>query len=277
MVGSFVALRALIVVALVTVLGCAHEGQGASSSPTSKTNTATQSCFLLYELGIGEIRRSPAEGCTTRISPESTFKVPHALAALDSGVVSGPNVTFAYKGAAEDPPTWARDHNLATAMRYSVVWYFQRIATMLGPDREHAYLAKLGYGNEDTSSGVTTFWLDGSLRISPEEQEKFLVRLYEDALPVSRDAMHTVREMLVQPPGVVVNAAGEHPFAAPWPDGTVLGAKTGRGDGVAWLVGSVRRDTRSWIFVSSVVGASEADPLAAVTLAATSLRSAHVL
>ncbi len=40
------------------------------------------------------------------------------------------------------PATWKRDHTLATAMRHSVVWYFQRVATMLGNDRERVYLAK---------------------------------------------------------------------------------------------------------------------------------------
>ncbi len=228
-------------------------------------------------MGVGEIRRSPSEGCATRISPASTFKIPHALAALDSGVLSDPNVTFRHGGAPVHFATWARDHTLATAMRYSVVWFFQRIATMLGPDRERAYLAKLEYGNQDSSSGLTTFWLDGSLRISPDEQERFMVRLYDDVLPIKKKAMQSVREILVQPPGVVVNAVGEHPFAAPWPEGTVVSAKTGRGADVTWLVGHVQRQNRSWIFVSCVIGPSDLDPLAAIDLAATSLRSAQVL
>ena len=38
------------------------------------------------------------------------------------------------------------------------------------------------------------------------------------------------RELLVQPPGVVVNAVGEHPFDAPWPSDAVVSARTGAGD-----------------------------------------------
>jgi beta-lactamase class D len=229
-------------------------------------------------MGVGEVRRAPAEACTTRVSPASTFKIPHAIAALDSGVLTGPDVRFAYDGAQDVPAVWKRDHTLATAMRYSVVWYFQRLAMMLGSEREHAYLARFGYGNEDTSSGLTKFWLEeGSLRVSPEEQERFLVRLYEDALPVGQQAMQSVRDILVQPAGVIVNSAGEHPFAAPWPEGTILSAKTGRGDDLTWLVGHVQRQSRAWVFVSCVVGPSEMDPLAAIDLAAGSLRSAGVL
>ena len=88
--------------------------------------------------------------------------------------------------------------------------------------------------------------------------------------------MRTVREILIQPPSVVVSALGEHPFAAPWPDGTVVGAKTGRGDDVSWLVGHVARKTRAWVFVSCLVG-EKLDSQASIDLAATSLRAAHVL
>jgi beta-lactamase class D len=232
----------------------------------------------MYELGVGEARRSPAEACATRVSPASTFKIPHALAALDSRVLAGPDVILHYDGKGEDGPTvWMRDHTLETAMRYSVVWYFQRVATLLGPQREREYLAKLDYGNQDTSSGLTTFWLEQSLKISPDEQERFMRRLYEDALPVSKDAMRTVREILIQPPGLVVNAAGEHPFASPWPEGAVVSAKTGRGDNVEWLVGHVKRGDRAWVFVSCVTGPSAPNPLAAVELAAASLKLAKVL
>jgi beta-lactamase class D len=255
-----------------------------SSAPEAAPHTmsvaskvpVTPSCFLLHEIGVGEVVRAPSTGCTTRFSPFSSFKIPHALAALDSGVLTGADVTFPYDGAPHDFPSHQHDHNLASAVRDSVVWYFQRVATKLGLERERAYLDKFDYGNRDTSSGLTTFWLGGSLQVSPEEQARFMVRLYEDALPVSKKAMQTVRELLVQPTGAIVNASGAHPFAAPWPDGTVVSAKTGRGEDIAWIVGHVRRQSRAWVFVSCVV-APETKWLAAVDLAAESLRRADVL
>jgi beta-lactamase class D len=105
-----------------------------------------------------------------------------------------------------------------------------------------------------------------------------MVRLYQDALPVDKRAMRAVREILIQPEGSLVNATGAHPFAAPWPEGTVVSAKTGRGTETRWIVGHVARANRSWVFVSAVVvEAPEANPLAAIELAAASLRSAGVL
>jgi beta-lactamase class D len=245
------------------------------------SESSARSCFLLHEIGVGELRRAPDSACAMRVSPQSTFKIPHALAALDAGVVDGPDTTFKYDGHAVDFPVWARDHSLATAMRYSVVWYFQQIAQRLGVMREREYLQKFRFGNADVSGGLTTFWLGRSLLVTPEEELRFLLRLYANDLPVSRRAMDTVRQILVQPAGRVVNATGEHPFDAPWPTGTVVTAKTGggpdsSGDGVRWLVGYVQRGGRSWVFVTCIVG-RDVDPLAALDLAARALREEKVL
>jgi beta-lactamase class D len=240
------------------------------------------SCFILHEVGVGQIRRAPSSTCAVRVSPQSTFKIPHALAALDAGVISGVDEKMTYDGRPADFPLWRQDHTLATAMRDSVVWYFQETAKRLGPGRERGYLARFNYGNQDSSSGLTGFWLGGSLAISPDEQLRFLERLYDGSLPVSRKAVESVSEILRQPAGSVVNAAGAHPFAGRWPEGTVLSAKTGAGptsDGAAvrWLVGHVRRESRSWIFVSNVVGTSDTPALAAIEQAERALQEARVL
>jgi beta-lactamase class D len=239
-------------------------------------------CFLLLDTATGALTRDPNDVCTARLPPASTFKIPHAIAALDSRVVTAVDEVIPYNGTAYEYAAWRRDHTLASAMRYSVLWYFQEIARRLGIGAEEFYLRRLRYGNADPSSGLTTFWLGGSLRISPEEQMTFLRRLYYDELPVRDDALRRVREMLVQPANVVVNATGEHPFDAPWPAHTIVSAKTGstsfdNGRGVRWLIGRVQRDGQAWIFVSCATGAADLDAMAAIDLAARALRARHVL
>jgi len=230
-------------------------------------------CFLLYDEESGRLTREPSEACAARVTPASTFKIPHALAALDARVISGAHEVLAYDGAALPFERWKRDHDLASAMRDSVVWYFQRLAERLGIDRERAYLKAFEYGNQDASGPLTSFWLADSLRISPDEQLAFLRRFFEGKMPVRDEVARTVREILVQPEGRIVNAAGEHAFGSPWPEGTTVSAKTGAGtDGerrVLWLVGRVERGGRGWVFVSAVVGSD--DSLAAVNLAAARL------
>lgn len=268
--------RLAILGLVIAASGVAAFAQAGAKPP------AIESCFLLVELGVGEVRRAPSEACRTPVTPASTFKVPHALAALDAGAVSGTEEQMAHDGTGDWPASSRRDHTLSSAMRHSVVWYFQRVAERLGLERERLYLRRLAFGNEDPSSGLTTFWIGGSLAITPEQQQDFWVRLYENRLAVTASAVDAVKRMLVQPAGVVVNAAGEQPFAAPWPAGVVVSAKTGSatdrsGRGVRWLAGHVSRSGRSFVFVSCVTGPRDLEASAAIALAARSLREAEVL
>ena len=269
-----------LVRAVVAAFLCA--GAAANVATTAGANTVRGSCFLLYETGVGEVRRNPATTCSTRVTPQSTFKIPHALAALDAGVLRDVDTVLKYDGRPVDFASWRHDHSLSSAMRDSVVWFFQDIATKLGEKRERAYLDRFDYGNRDALSGLTTFWLGRSLAISPEEQVAFLRRFYAGQLHVAPAATKMVRQILLQPRGKVTNARGEHPFAAPWPAGTVVAAKTGSGptgDGgaVRWLVGRVERGSRSWIFVSNVIANADAPLNAAIELAERALLAEHVL
>ena len=261
--------------ALCLAIGFVSSG----ATPIGQSGAVPESCFLLYDEQDGRTTRQPSEACSTRVTPASTFKIPHALAALDARVVSGAHDTIVYDGSPLSFDRWKHDHDLASAMRDSVVWYFQRIAERMGVEREREYLRAFEYGNQDASGPLTSFWLGDSLQISPEEQLAFLRRFFDGRLPVREDVARTVREILVQPPGRIVNAAGEHAFAEPWPEGTTLYAKTGsgadQGRRVVWLVGRVERDGRGWIFVSCVVGSDE--PLAAVILAASRIADTKVL
>jgi beta-lactamase class D len=124
-----------------------------------------------------------------------------------------------------------------------------RLAQRLGPEREKAYLQKFAFGNMDASSALTSFWVGGSLQVTPEEQLAFWLKLYENTLPVAASAATSVKQMLIQPRGVVINAAGEHPFDAPWPAGTVVSTKTGSaadrsGRGARWLIGHIDKSGR---------------------------------
>ena len=269
------AARALLV---ATAVMAGAIGQSAEIHGTAQSADAA-SCFLLYEIGVGQVRRSPGEACATRVSPASTFKIPHALAALDTGVLDGPDARIAHDGTDQPFVSWRRDHTLRTAIRDSVVWYFQRVAERLGAERERAYLEKFRYGSADPTSGLTTFWLGGSLLISPDEQQRFLLDLFADRLPVERRHMETVRQLMVQPAGTVVNAAGSQKFGPA--TGVVVAAKTGAvrdrsGQDVRWLVGRVERGSRSWIFVAMVKAAPDAPAAAALELAASGLTEAKV-
>ncbi len=205
-------------------------------------------------------------------------QIPHALLALETGVVTAASVERWDGTAYPGRPAWQRNHTVVSAMRPSVVWFFQRIAPRVGAARMRTWLARVGYGNADTSGPVTEYWLNGRLRVSPEEQVDFLRRFYAGTLPVAAAHLATVQASLVQENGRFENASGSHPLAAAWRDGLSLSAKTGAatagaGTSVSWLVGQLMVDRNPHIFASAVwANGGLVDPLAGAHEAVRELR-----
>ena len=175
-----------------------------------------------------------------RFIPASTFKIPHALFALDAGVVGDEFQIFRWEGVKHDIESWNRDQDLRSSVRNSTVWVYQSFARQLGEERERTYLERIGYGNADPSGGVERFWLDGALRISAVEQVAFLQRLYRNELPFRVEHQRLVKDILI------VEAGRD------W----ILRAKTGwaaRLDPqVGWWVGWVERPDGAVLFALNI-------------------------
>lgn len=183
----------------------------------------------------------------TRFIPASTFKVPHALFALDAGVVKDEFQVIPWDGTTHDFPGWSQPQTLRSSMIYSTVWVYQQFARAIGEAREREYLQKIGYGNADASGGVDRFWLDGGLRISAEEEVAFLQRLYRNELPFRVEHQRLVKD-------VMINEAGRE-----W----ILRAKTGWGarmtTQVGWWVGWVERVDGPVFFALNIEMSGAAD------------------
>lgn len=128
-----------------------------------------------------------AERAGTRFIPASTYKIPHALIALETEVVSDIEANFEWDSRDRGVPAWNRDLKLGEAISASAVWVFQGIASRLGSDTEAGWVKKFEYGNENvgTASDLLHFWLSGPLEISANEQIQFLMRLVARELAVS--------------------------------------------------------------------------------------------
>jgi beta-lactamase class D len=191
--------------------------------------------------------------CRHRTLPASTFKIPHALIALQTKVVTAKTV-IKWDGVTRDYPVWNSDQTLESAIRMSAVWVFQQFATAIGRDRELENLRAFRYGSAGFEHDVTNFWLNGDLTISPIEEVAFLRRMFAYDLPVDRAHIDTVKAALTMPPGTFVNAAGVHDFALRWPADTIVRVKSGNGtvngEQVSWLVGVLETGGRPFVFAS---------------------------
>jgi len=209
-------------------------------------------CFLMLETGSRRLTRHGGARCEKRLSPCSTFKIPNSLIGLETGVIGGPDHVMKWDGVKRWNASWNRDHDLRSAIANSVVWYYQRLAFQVGETRMKEWIHKLGYGNEDISGGLTTFWLGSTLKISAEEQVAFLHRLVDGELPVSGRSIEIVEEILVLDRD----------------DRRVLRAKTGTDgkDGktiLGWWVGWVATKGETYIFATNVEGTDGASGIAA--------------
>jgi beta-lactamase class D/2-keto-3-deoxy-L-rhamnonate aldolase RhmA len=215
-------------------------------------------CVVVAPLNGSEVIAGGDE-CTRRTLPASTFKVPHALVALQTHVVNGTTV-IKWDGKKRDYEAWNRDQTLESALKMSAVWVFQQFASAIGRERELEYLRKFQYGSASFEHDVTDFWLNGDLQISPIEQVAFLRRMFSYELPVDRAHVDTVKADLTMPRGKFVNAAGVHEFALRWPVDTVVRVKSGNGtvngEQVSWLVGALETGGKQYVFASRARGAA---------------------
>lgn len=181
----------------------------------------------------------------TLFLPESTFKVFSALVALDTGAVKDEYEVIHWDGVKRQFDGWNRDHCLASAMKFSAVWFYQEMARRAGAQRMQEWIEKVGYGNRDIGGGVDRFWLSGGkLRISALQQIDFLQRLAHGGLPFSARAQEVVRRI------TIVDAASDY----------VEHGKTGwdRQSDITpavylgWYVGWIERAGRRWFFAINI-------------------------
>lgn len=198
--------------------------------------------FVLLTEGGGPILRYNPTVCSERHSPASTFKIVNAAIGLETGVVPDEHFTLPWDSTRYEVDAWNRDHDLASAMSASAVWYYQELARRIGRERMAMYVRRIRYGNADVSGPLDRFWLGSTLEISANEQVTFLRELARGTLPLSERSMEIVRRILVNERS----------------DSAVVYAKTGladeKGGGcVGWYVGWVQKRERRSIFALVLV------------------------
>ncbi|MFQ4135852.1 class D beta-lactamase [Nodosilinea sp. PGN35] len=131
--------------------------------------------------------------------PASTFKILNSLIALETGVVSSDLAILTWDGLERMVPAWNRDQNMWTAFNLSAVWFYQVLARRIGHDRMQQWVNAAGYGNQTIGSpdAIDSFWLEGELRITPQQQIEFLQRLYRNELPFSEQVVATVKDIMI--------------------------------------------------------------------------------
>lgn len=196
------------------------------------------------ERGLMDVRYN-GEGADLRYSPCSTFKLPFAIMFLESGIVRDPESVAKYEPRLaarqfSDQPGSAHDQTLTSAFHESANWYFDTVSRSLDRALVQQFTARSGYGNADTSDGAErgSYWYDGRLRISANEQVRFLQRLHNGELGLSARTTGLIRQ---------VAQVEETPR---WRLVAKTGACRGVGEDAAthWYVGWVEKSDNTYYF-----------------------------
>ena len=139
------------------------------------------------------------------------------------------------------------NQTLETAFPLSCVWFYQELAKRIGNETYLKHLQEIPYGNQKTGADVTTFWLEGDLRISPLEQIEFLKRLYTEDLPYTKPQMDILKRLMI------VKKTPQY----------TIRAKTGWTmrvtPQVGWYVGYVETHEQVWFFVTNIAIVNKGD------------------
>jgi beta-lactamase class D len=128
----------------------------------------------------------------------------------------------------------------------------QALARKIGETRMEEWIKKLNYGDLNTTSGIDVFWLPAPDRspilISPDEQAKLLAKLTKGELPLSRNTLKILRDVMT---------------AKSTENGTLYG-KTGSGGAgkdsppVGWFVGYMISGKTTLAFACLLTGENAA-------------------
>ncbi|MDR1547602.1 MAG: BlaR1 family beta-lactam sensor/signal transducer [Hungatella sp.] len=249
--------RILFTMIAAVVLGCtpvlsanAYTGAGYDFKEKNVTSLDLSSyfcgyngSFVLYELNSGQYSIYNREAGTRRVSPNSTYKIYSALAALENGSITPEASMLSWDGTNYPFEAWNQDQTLDTAMERSVNWYFTSLDEKTGLPRLKQYLDTIGYGNRDLSGGLGRYWLESSLKISPVEQVKLLARFCQDKLPFRQENIKAVKETLF------LSSSGGASLYGKTGTGTVEGENVN-----GWFIGFVETGKETYVFAANIQG-----------------------
>ncbi len=198
-------------------------------------------CFALLNNADGKITVYNMALDTQRFSPASTFKIVNSLIGLQTGSILNDTMQIKWDGIVRENEKWNKDMGMTEAFKVSCVPYYQEVARRIGKDTMKLWIDSIGYGNKNINSKIDSFWLDNTLKISPDEQLGLLKKLYFTQLPFRKSVQEMVKKVMLQEDNTAYK----------------LSYKTGWGfdehkNNLGWQVGWVEENNHVYFFVTFI-------------------------
>jgi beta-lactamase class D len=233
-------------------------------------NLGIEGSIVIYDLkGDRTFQHNPKRNSTAFL-PASTFKILNSLIALETKAIPDELALLTWDGIPRAIPDWNRDLNLREAYKLSTVWFYQVLARRVGYSTMQKWVTAAQYGNQTIgkSEDIDKFWLQGELRITPQEQTRFLRRLYANELPFSQKTIAKVKDLMImeQTPDYTIRGK------TGW-----VGFEDSTKPQVGWVVGYVEKGTNVYFFAVNVDLKKKLDASARMSLMRHCLKDLGVL
>ena len=209
------------------------------------TENKVVGCFGLYNNATNEFTFYNKKRFTdSSYLPASTFKIVNSLIGLQTGVISSDSMIIKWDGVKRNVEEWNKDLSMYEAFRVSAVPYYQEVARRIGKDRMEYWMDTVNYGAgpKDTafriSTAIDTFWLDNTLKITPDEELGLVKMLYFDQLPFFKTYQEKVKKAMLFENTTMYRLA----YKTGW-------GRKENGDHLAWAVGWVEENNHPYFFV----------------------------
>lgn len=195
-------------------------------------------CFSMADNQTGKVTVYNMKLDTQRFLPASTFKIVNSLIGLETGRITGADMVIKWDGITRWNADWNKDLTMSEAFKVSAVNYYQEVARRIGRDTMKQWLDTLHYGNMNIEGPIDSFWINNSLKISPDEQLGLVKKLYFDKLPFSKTTHQIVKELMLQENNTLYK----------------LSYKTGWGfdesqNAIGWITGWIEENRHVYFFV----------------------------
>lgn len=183
---------------------------------------------------------------TMRFLPASTFKIVNSLIGLETGKITSDSMEIRWDGVRRPVKEWNQTMNMVDAFKASNVPYYQEVARRIGLDTMKRWIDTLSYGNMVVTEPIDSFWLNNTLKVSPDEQLGLVKKLYFDQLPFRKSVHLAVKNAMLQEDNTAYK----------------LSYKTGWGfdennNHVGWVVGWIEENRHVYFFVTLVLSDKE--------------------
>ncbi|MES2331896.1 MAG: class D beta-lactamase [Bacteroidota bacterium] len=208
---------------------------------------AVTGTFGLYDNGTGQFTiYNLSRFKDSAFLPASTFKIVNSLIGLETGKVTNEKMIIKWDGITRRPE-WDKDLTMEEAFKVSAVPYYQEVARRIGKDMMQHWLDSLKYGSKKITTRVDSFWLDNSLKVTPDEEMGLVKKLYFGQLPFQKRTQDIVKKVMLQED----NANYKLSYKTGW--GFLENGKS-----LGWIVGWIEENRHPYFFVLNVEGAHDA-------------------